>query len=166
VPKLVHHVEVYFDGLCEPNPGGFACGGWYIMPHPGATGLSAGLEGHTTYCHGPGATNNVAEYSAALDALRAVYRTGHRGQVSLRGDSQLVINQVNGTWKCHKAELQVLRDRLRYAATFFEHLEVTWVPREQNARADELSRRAYQAAIRVGSQDPPAHLPTTRGLTR
>jgi ribonuclease HI/Flp pilus assembly protein TadD len=149
--KAPNPVQAYFDGLCHPhNPGGYACGGWYIAPYHGASALAAGLEGHAFYRHGAGATNNMAEYNAALDALRALYRNGYTGPVVLHGDSQLVINQFNGMWKCHKPELQELLDRLRHAATFFQGLEMVWVPREQNARADEESRQAYREAILGG----------------
>jgi probable phosphoglycerate mutase len=97
---------------------------------------------------GAGATNNVVEYNAALDALRAVYRTGWRGPVVLRTDSQLVVKQYNGAYGCYKPVLQELLAQLRRASEHFESLTLEWIPREQNARADALSRRAYQEARR------------------
>jgi ribonuclease HI len=142
-------VQIYFDGLCEPrNPGGYACGGWYVAPHPDVPALATGLEGHAFFRKGPGATNNVAEYSAAIAVLRAVYAGGYRGPVSVHGDSQLVVNQFNGAWQCNKPALQELLDQLRHAATFFEQATMTWVPREENTRADELSRQAYREITR------------------
>jgi ribonuclease HI len=66
-------VIAYCDGLCSPhNPGGLACGGWHILPHAGIPALADGLKGGTFYCQGDRATNNVAEYEAALDVLRAI----------------------------------------------------------------------------------------------
>jgi ribonuclease HI len=140
-------VIAYCDGCCEPvNPGGHACGGVDVVPHPDVPGLERGLQFGRCYVHGTGATNNVAEYNAALDALRAIYRTGWRGRVVLRTDSQLVVKQYNGEYGCYKPELQELLAQLRRGSDHFESLTLEWVPREQNARADALSRRAYGEA--------------------
>jgi ribonuclease HI len=143
--QIATQVRAYFDGLCETrNPGGYACGGWHVEPHPLLLDLPNGVSDGRFYCHGDGATNNMAEYNAAIDALRAVYHTGYRGPVVLHGDSQLVVNQFNGKWKCHKLELQELLAHLHRATSFFDSVDVVWVPREENAIADELSRLAYE----------------------
>jgi ribonuclease HI len=145
-------VIAHFDGLCEEdprtgrrNPGGYACGGWWFE-HEGAL-----IEGHEFYGSGDGYTNNVAEYRAAIDVLQAVYGSGWRGPVTLRGDSQLVIHQYNRSWKVNKSALQELLARLREAATVFESVTAQWVPREENERADALSRQAYEEALRAST---------------
>lgn len=142
----------YFDGLCESafpggprNPGGCACGGWWAEPFT-IGGAELRVAGHRYYCTGEGATNNAAEYNAAIDCLRALYRAGYRGAVVLRGDSQLVVKQYSGEFACHKDHLRVLRDQLRHAATFFSSVRLEWVPRDQNTRADELAWRAHEQA--------------------
>jgi len=130
----------YFDGLCEPrNPGGWACGGWWVDTDPP-------VAGWRVYGSGPDATNNQGEYRAALDALRAAYASGWRGAVVLRGDSQVVIRQVTGAWRCQSPTLRPLRDAVLHGATFFRAVTYEWVPREENERADALSRRAYAEA--------------------
>jgi ribonuclease HI len=137
-------VTAHFDGLCEPvNPGGVACGGWYVEPNH-AAGIPGPISGHRCYGRGMGMTNNYAEYEAALDALRAIYRTGYRGRVCLRGDSKLVVNQVTGEWQCNKPHLQQLCEKVRDAMSFFEWVVLEWVSREQNALADAESRLAYR----------------------
>ena len=93
---------------------------------------------------GEGATNNIAEYNAALDALRAVYRSGYRRPVRLHGDSELVVHQFNGKCKVNAPHLRELLDRRHHATTFFASVEVVPVPREQNAVADQESRLAYE----------------------
>jgi len=143
-------VVAHFDGLVEPrNPGGHACGGWVILAHPAVQGLETMLKGYTIYGHGEGMTSNLAEYSAALDALRAVYRVGWRGSVMLRGDSQLVIRQTTGQYACNVPHLIVLRDKLRGAMTHFESVTLEWVGRDDNEMADQQSRIAYESARRM-----------------
>ena len=61
-------------------------------------------------------------------------------EVKISGDSLLVVNQVNGKWKCKKPEL------LKYRDLAMMHLknvtfELTHVPRAQNMEADMLSRK-------------------------
>jgi len=148
-------VIAHFDGLCESinggprNPGGVGCGGWVILDHPGIAALAHSLTGWKIYAQGDGMSNNVAEYQAALDALRAVYKTGWRGTVVLRGDSKLVVMQTIDAWACNKDHLIVLRDQLRAAMKHFESVILQWVPRDDNDAADRQSRIAYDSARRI-----------------
>lgn len=138
---------LYTDGLCEPrNPGGYGCWGWIAEEHTQGEVRSDIAHGYGCAGHGPEMTNNVAEYVAAGKALRWAAEHGHRGVV-LRTDSQLVVGQTTGRWACNKEHLLKLRDRLRELVQQTDaHLE--WVPREQNAAADRLSRVAYHEARR------------------
>jgi ribonuclease HI len=147
-------VTIYFDGLCErdpetgrANPGGIACGGWWI-PAVSVPGLEQGASGRRCYGRGAGMTNNVAEYEACLDGLRAVYTRAWRGAVIVRGDSQLVIKQASGEWGCGKPELAALLARVHTATGYFSTVTFTWIKREDNKRADVLSRAAYRDALR------------------
>ncbi len=148
-------VIVYFDGLCEAarpggqrNPGGLACGGYFIPPRPDLPGLEQGLRGGAFFLEGHGATNNVAEYLAAQLACERLAATGYVGRVILRGDSQLVIRQFTGEWRVNTESLRRLRDGLREQARHFALFQAEWVPREENSEADAESRRAYEAERR------------------
>jgi len=150
-PQMTEPVRAHFDGLCQPkNPGGYACGGWVIDPHSAVPQLVTGLVGGAFYCRGDGATNNVAEYNAALDTLAALLATGYHDPVVLHGDSQIVVHQFNGVFKCRDVKLQPLLAQLRQRADLFSSFEMVWVPRENNEAADEQSRLAYRRAIASG----------------
>ncbi len=136
-------VNLWADGLCEPvNPGGWACWGFYALD---AAGQRIG-QGQGCVGHGPGMTSNVAEYSAAIEALRWTAGEGLRG-VTLHMDSALVVNQSNGVWQCRAAHLWPLLAELRSLMAATE-ARLQWVPREQNSRADQLSRNAWADASR------------------
>lgn len=143
---LAAPLVVHFDGACEPvNPGGVATCGWTIRC--GDELLEAGC---CEVCRGVNATNNVAEWSALGFALRWLldHHTDVQPKViELVGDSQLVVNQLNDSWRCNAPHLQKLRERCK---AILEELHVTWtarwIPREQNEEADALSRRAYEEA--------------------
>jgi ribonuclease HI len=157
----------YFDGACEPrNPGGVATYGWAIFRAPEEGGAPELLrEGRGCVARGgPRATNNVAEYSALIFALEALLDLARaeplgpmRVEVSVRGDSQLVVRQVVGAWACRALHLRPAVDRARALLRELERsaLEVAlaWVPREENAYADALSKRAYKD---VTGRDAPA----------
>lgn len=147
-------IALYTDGLCEPrNPGGYACWAWVALSPAGAQLKSA----HGCLGHGPGMTNNLAEYEAVLQALRyAVTRRSllkERGlSLELRADSQLVVRQIAGEYRTNKAELVPLRDEARSLLdqlNVWHPTQIVWVPREHNTVADGLTRRAYDAARRA-----------------
>lgn len=156
-------VIAYFDGICEPNPDGYACGGWVVEEHDALAGEV--IEGHACFGRGRGWTNNIAEYEAALRVLEALWRAGYRGPVLLRGDSQLVVNQFNGRieFACNAPLLVPLLDRLRKAGECFAGLTLQWVGRDNNRSADALSRLAYKDAT---VREPPVRTRVSRRTKR
>ncbi len=60
----------------------------------------------------------------------------------IEGDSQLVIEQLLGNWKCKKPHLKALRETAcELLAEMGVKYAAYWIPREKNERADELSTR-------------------------
>ncbi len=132
------------DGLCEPrNPGGFGCWGFLVVDADGNELDS----GHGCIGHGPGMTNNRAEYAAVLEALAWVEARNLFARVIIRTDSQLVVNQVTGKWDCNSHVLQPLCRQAQVLGLQLGAL-FEWIPRTQNAQADALSRRAFVEAQR------------------
>lgn len=140
---------IHFDGACElnptngrRNPGGIATYGWLIKQ--GGRHLA---HGYGEAARGEGSSNNVAEYTALIKALQAARDLGILDQITVvQGDSQLVVNQVNGLWNCNKEHLFELRKQAR--ALLPSLVRLRWVPREQNEEADELSKKAYAEALK------------------
>ena len=131
-------ITIYFDGLCRPkNPGGVATYGYVIYKDGEKVKSGFGVVGS-----GAGMTNNVAEYSALKCAAEWVSRNGGDDEIVIKGDSQLVIHQMNGTWQIKsetsKKFVPEIRRVLEGRKTRF-----IWIPREQNAEADQLSNVAY-----------------------
>jgi len=67
-------LRIYCDGLCEPDPGGLAAYGSVAL---GPAGVEP-RRGKGIVARGEGATANVAEYGAALRALRWLVGGGRR----------------------------------------------------------------------------------------
>jgi len=88
----------WFDGACEPvNPGGTATFGAVIKDKEG-TVLS---KAHGLVGKGSGMSNNVAEYAGVFHILKYLV-SRPPGRVTIHGDSNLVINQLNGKWRVRK----------------------------------------------------------------
>ncbi|WP_375488280.1 bifunctional RNase H/acid phosphatase [uncultured Mycobacterium sp.] len=100
------------------------------------------------------ATNNVAEYRALIAGLDEAAKLGAT-EVTVMMDSKLVVEQMSGRWQVKHPDLAELHKRARALASRFERISYTWVPREQNAHADQLANEAMDAAAQA-QQAPPA----------
>ena len=133
-------IEAYFDGLCDPNPGGVATYGFVIRKDGKKLHEGHGLAGKPK---SPQATNNVAEYTGLIKALEWLLDQKISGPVAVRGDSDLIIRQVKGEYKVKSPLLAPLH---RQAVDLFEQFpdaRLEWIPRERNADADRLTNLAY-----------------------
>jgi ribonuclease HI len=137
----------YFDGACEPvNPGGTASFGVAIF--------QAGepvWESSEIYRPQPGhekeTLNNVAEYAGLIAVLE--WFVDHdllNADITVRDDSQLVINQTFGTWKIKGGHYAPLAYRARELQLVSKTSEGEWIRRDQNGLADRLSKDALKGA--------------------
>ena len=133
-------LDIFCDGLCEPvNPGGTATWGFVVKRDGVIIKKDCGILGS-----GAGMTNNVAEYSAAVNAIQWL-KEHHlmAEEVTLRSDSQLLIYQLQGRYAVRSERLRPLYHQLIKDLKAFRRVSFRWIPREQNEEADALSRQAY-----------------------
>lgn len=145
-----NNFTLHFDGSCNPNPGGVPAFGWTIADESGEViAEKAGQAGDRGGLLPIGwRTNNVAEWLGLIDAVKWLQAWGQPiDRLEIRGDSNLVINVAANRWKSKKPHLTELRDQFRkiVAAMDVGHIEMVWVPREQNGVADELSKAINEA---------------------
>jgi ribonuclease HI len=93
------------------------------------------------------ATNNVAEYRAAILALQKALDLG-AGSVTLHLDSELVVRQLRGEYKVREAHLKLLHREALDILNRFSEYHIHHVPREENRRADQLANEAIDQKIR------------------
>jgi ribonuclease HI len=116
-------MKIYFDGGCQPNPGSMeAC--VFVPDQPGI----AKKVVHYRLDHG---TNNKAEWLALLMAATLADECGYP-DVEFLGDSNLVVNQANGTWRCKDASLQSVLELYRTLANNKPGWRCTHVRRHLN----------------------------------
>lgn len=140
-------VTVNVDGACEPvNPGGISSYGFVVKDSSGKT-LK---EGKGVVGEGEGMTNNVAEYTAAIEGLKWVADNLDPSKVTLQSDSQLIIKHVTGKYAVRSPRLYPLYEDLKNVInSLYAGFEAEWVPRKQNERADALSKTAVREYVRT-----------------
>jgi ribonuclease HI len=89
------------------------------------------------------ASNNMAEYEALLCGLKIVIEIGIK-RLDVRGDSQLVIDQVMKNASCHDDKMEAYYKVVRALEDKFYVIELNQVPRWYNEKADELAKIASE----------------------
>jgi ribonuclease HI len=118
--------KLFFDGGCRPNPGPIEC--------------AVVRKGVTHYRHDLGeGTNSDAEWLAAIHALEIAHLEGDR-DITLLGDSTLVVTQASGKARCRSADLKVHRSRFAELAERFDRVRIRHIGRAQNLAGIALAR--------------------------
>jgi ribonuclease HI len=124
---------VWFDGCCLGNPGPMGAGA--VVQGEGDRKVLSKAFGH--------GTNNQAEYHGLILGLRHALAMGAE-RVTVHGDSQLVLRQLEGRYAVKAPGLRALHDEAKGLLARFAQVKLAWVPREQNGEADEASRAALR----------------------
>jgi ribonuclease HI len=114
-------VYIYTDGASRGNPGESASG--YLI-----LDASHSLICERVFYNGV-CTNNVAEYSAIIAALKKALSIGSE-EIVLHSDSQLVVNQLSGGYKVRNKGLRSLNSDAKALLKKFKSYELLNVPRE------------------------------------
>lgn len=136
-----HNVTVYFDGGFDRSAkkSGLGCVIYYDQNGKSfrlrKNALAAELD-----------TNNEAEYAAFHLTVKELELLGvHHLPVTFVGDSQVVINQLNGEWPCYEAALSSWIDRIERQ---FQRLgidpEYQLISRKKNGEADWLASQGLK----------------------
>jgi ribonuclease HI len=118
---------LYFDGCSKGNPG------------PAGSGAIIKNENHIIWSGSENIgndTNNVAEYKGLILGLKHCTE----GKYLIKGDSMLIINQMNGKYKVNSPHLLILHNEAKQIIKE-NKLDVTfhYIPRAENKEADQLA---------------------------
>lgn len=123
-----------FDGGSRGNPG-WGYGSYALIRTQDKAQRLERLD------FGDGYTNNEAEYDALIagleDLLSRIEDAGRQPRefkVEVRGDSALVINQVQGRWKATEPRMKERRDQSRLLLQRFGDVRLKAQPREESVR--------------------------------
>ncbi len=126
------------DGAARGNPG------------PASIGITikdekGNLIAAISRCVGT-TTNNQAEYQAIIAALEKAVSLGVR-HVKLYTDSELVLKQINGSYKVKKTTLRPLYQKVVRLTGSLDSFTIAHVLRRQNAEADALANKALDGRL-------------------
>ncbi len=124
------------DGGSRGNPGPAAYG--YVLETEDGTVLDARGEPIGV------ATNNVAEYRALVEGLRAAARAGV-DELEVVSDSELLVKQMRGEYKVKNAALRELSLEAARIAREIGTVQYRAVRREFNELADRLVNEALDS---------------------
>jgi ribonuclease HI len=123
-------ITAYFDGGARSNPGP-AGYGVYIVDDLG--NVLAELHGSLGI-----ATNNIAEYRGLIAALQWAV-DNNVTEITVKGDSLLIVEQMRGNYKVKNEGLKPLHMQARMLVMQIGNVKFAHVPRDQNKDADRLS---------------------------
>lgn len=95
------------------------------------------------------ATNNIAEYTAVLEALKKVLELSkdHGLEVKLYADSKLVVEQLSGRFKIKSPHLKEFITKIKQLEKNFGKISYHHIPRAQNYKADKLANMALDTLL-------------------
>lgn len=126
--------NVWTDGGSRGNPGPAAYG--FVLKGAGMETVEHGEKIGT-------ATNNVAEYTAVVEALKKLkaligVEKAKKASVHVHADSELLVKQMNREYKVKDEGLKKLFMELYNTSLDFSDVTYTHVRREKNKEADRM----------------------------
>lgn len=85
----------------------------------------------------PEITNNEVEYEAVIESIKLAIKYGAR-RVLLHCESQLVVNQIAGTYQINEQRLQKYQAEIHRLMAEFDKCRFKQIPRARNIKADGL----------------------------
>lgn len=125
------------DGASRGNPGKAGAGALIKDPEGRVLKALKKYLGTTT--------NNIAEYSALLVALKGAVDLGCR-EIEVLADSELLVKQINGIYKVRSEDIRPLYEEAVALLKGFKSYKVRHIYREQNSAADALANEAIDSA--------------------
>lgn len=136
-PKL--RVIVYTDGASVGNPGDAGCGAVVVDQQGEILAEDYRYLGKST--------NNYAEYQGLIMGLKMAQALG-AGEVEVRLDSDLLVNQIKGEYKVKSKSLAKLYEKVMDLIGGFDDFRIVHIDRSENKKADRLATLAISTKKR------------------
>ncbi len=143
--RPIRKLTIFFDGASRGNPGPAAIGAVLSEPSDNPSSESSGDVACELSESIGEATNNFAEYTALIRALEEAKKLGAEA-VECFSDSELIVKQMNGTYRIHSESLRPLAQKAMSLRQEFAEFSLRHVPRSRNKRADRLASQALRTS--------------------
>lgn len=129
-------IEIFCDGGARGNPGPAAFG-FVVYRNSQVIQKGSGYIGI--------ATNNFAEYTAIVKALKWLEKNHKGEELKFYLDSQLAASQLSGLYKIKDAKIREFVVEIRMIEPQFKSVSYSHIPREKNKFADQLVNLALDS---------------------
>jgi len=146
LPEKNDQIIAYTDGASRGNPGPAAAA--FILTDQNKNQLCA----KAAYLGQ--ATNNVAEYTALINALQAAQKFNPKN-VTLYSDSELLVRQINGQYRVKSEQIRPLFQQAVQLLEKFENWKLLHVTRDKNKQADKLVNKALNLGKDIDMDSAP-----------
>ena len=130
---------IYTDGACRGNPGDGGIGVVIKDDEGNIVKRISRYIGKTT--------NNQAEYTALLSALKSV-KDYNPEYLKIHSDSELLVKQMGGTYSVKNVIIHKLFSKAKEMTNKFLTVEFEHIPREKNKEADLLANNALDRRLK------------------
>ena len=103
------------------------------------------------------ASNNEAEYEAVIAGLNLAHSL-EVDQLEVHSDSQLVVRQIEDTYEAKSEKMVLYLQKVRDLLKKFVSVQIKYVPRTENSRADTLAKLATALQEDIGESAPVEYL--------
>ena len=103
------------------------------------------------------ASNNEAEYEVVIAGLNLAHSL-EVDQLEVHSDSQLVVRQIEDTYEAKSEKMVLYLQKVRDLLKKFVLVQVKYVPRTENSRADALAKLATALQEDIGESTPIEYL--------
>lgn len=131
-------LKVYVDGASRGNPGDAGIGIVMLDENGNVIKEMSDYIGQTT--------NNIAEYTALVTALKEAIEVGCE-EIEVFSDSELMVKQINGQYQIKNEGIKRLYSQVSQLMKEFKSFSINHVKREFNRRADELANEGIDMAL-------------------
>ncbi|XP_058208305.1 uncharacterized protein LOC131321327 [Rhododendron vialii] len=97
-------------------------------------------------------TNNQAEYEALIIGLEIAKELNIR-YLNVTGDSQLMIRQITGEYKCNHHLLELQLQKVKILVSYFDEVQLQHVYRLENGDANQMAQIASEIRIPEGQNE-------------
>ena len=103
------------------------------------------------------ASNNEVEYEAVIAGLNLAHSL-EVDQLEVHSDSQLVVRQIEDTYEARSEKMVLYLQKVRDLLQKFVSVQINYVPRTENSRADTLAKLATTLQEDIGESVPVEYL--------
>lgn len=135
-------IEVFCDGASRGNPGHSA---WAFVVKQKGRIIHEG-SGYLGI-----ATNNQAEYTAIIQALKWLKDNFVKEPITIYMDSLLAASQLSGIYKVKNAQIRDFILEIRILENNFKKISYHHIRREKNRQADRLANQILDEHLKIKS---------------